>query len=275
LRVAPTVFAEPWSLGRALAGLIADGIAAAPGSRYLLGCPSGRSPASTYVALAEEVARRRLDLRGLVIVMMDEYVERDGATGAMRVVDAHAPHSCARFGRIEIVERLNASAPTGQGISRDHFWVPDPESVAEFDARIADAGGIDLFILATGATDGHVGFNPPGSPLRSRTRIVTLAEPTRRDNLHTFPTFGHDLERVPRYGVTVGIGTIRDLSKRAVMVVHGPHKADAVKRLVAADGYEPDWPATVLLECAEPGLFIDSVAAASRTEMSAVAAHHR
>ncbi|MBO0830667.1 MAG: 6-phosphogluconolactonase [Actinobacteria bacterium] len=275
MRVAPTVFVEPRSLGRALAALIADGIAAAPGGRFLLGCPSGRSPASTYAALAEEVPRRRLDLRGLIIVMMDEYVERDETAGAMRAVDRHAPHSCARFGRIEIVEQLNASAAVGRGITRDHFWVPDPASPEDYDARIAEAGGVDLFILATGATDGHVGFNPPGSPSSSRSRVVALSERTRRDNLHTFPSFGHDLDRVPRYGVTVGVATIRELSKRVVMVAHGRHKADAVKRLVAADGYEPDWPATVLVECAEPGLFIDSVAAASLTDTRAAAVHNR
>lgn len=275
MRVAPTVFAEPRSLGRALAALIADGIAAARGGRFLLGCPSGRSPVTTYRALAQEVARRQLDLRGLVIVMMDEYVDLDTATGAMRAVDARASHSCTRFGKIEIVERLNAYAAPDRQISSDHFWVPDPGSVAEYDARIADAGGVDLFILATGATDGHVGFNPPGSPSSSRTRVVTLAEPTRRDNLHTFPTFGHDLDRVPRHGVTVGIGTIRDLSKRAVMVAHGQHKADAVHRLVAADEYQPDWPATVLLECAEPALFIDSAAAAAITDTRVAAAHDR
>lgn len=275
LSVTPTVFAEPEALGRALAALIADAIAAAPGGRYLLGCPSGRSPASTYAALAEEVARRELDLRGLVIVMMDEYVERDRATGALRAVDPRVPHSCARYGRVEIVERLNASAHPGRRITREHFWVPDPASVTEYDARIAEAGGVDLFILATGATDGHIGFNPPGSSAGSRTRVVTLAEPTRRDNLHTFPAFGHRLDRVPRYGVTVGIGTVRDLSKRAVMVAHGAHKADAVRRVVAADGYEPDWPATVLVECAEPGLFVDRMAAASLPRTRAAAARNR
>jgi glucosamine-6-phosphate deaminase len=136
------------------------------------------------------------------------------------------------------------------------------------------AGGVDLFVLATGATDGHIGFNPPGSPAHSRTRVVKLAEPTRRDNLHTFPTFGHRLDRVPKYGVTVGIGTIRDLSKRAVMVAHGAHKADAVERVAAADGYEPQWPATVLVECAQPGLFVDRVAAASLTDTRAAAARN-
>ena len=81
MRVQPTVFDGPEVLGRALAALIADRLAEAAdaGRPFLLGCPSGRSPQSTYVALAREVAARGLDLTGLVIVMMDEYVERDDA----------------------------------------------------------------------------------------------------------------------------------------------------------------------------------------------------
>ena len=112
--VEPTVFDGPEAVGRALAALIADRIeAAGPGRTFLLGCPSGRSPWTTYVALAREVADRRLDLTGLVIVMMDEYVERDGGTGEMRLIDSTAPHSCLRFGQTEIVDRLNAAARPG------------------------------------------------------------------------------------------------------------------------------------------------------------------
>ena len=82
MRVEPTVFDGPEAVGRALAALIADRIAeAGAGRSFLLGCPSGRSPWTTYVALAREVTARRLDLTGLVIVMMDEYVERDDGTG--------------------------------------------------------------------------------------------------------------------------------------------------------------------------------------------------
>ncbi len=40
-------------------------------------------------------------------------------------------------------------------------------------SRIRDAGGIDLQLLGLGS-DGHLGFNEPGSSLASRTRIKTL-----------------------------------------------------------------------------------------------------
>ena len=259
----PTVFDGPEAIGSALGALIADELSAAgPRRPFLLGCPSGRSPVSTYLALAREVAARRLDLSELVVVMMDEYVERDEATGAMRRVDPRLPHSCLRFGQAEIVDPLNAAAGPGRGIRPGRYWVPDPASPESYDKLIADHGGIDLFILASGAGDGHVAFNPPGSDRESRTRIVALAEQTRRDNLGTFPTFGADLSRVPRYGVTVGVGTIREHSKRVVMVAHGPEKARTVRRLVAADRYWPEWPATVLAECAHPHLFVDRTAAA-------------
>ena len=122
--VEPTVFDGPEAVGRALAALIADRIEEAGAGRpFLLGCPSGRSPWTTYVELAREVAARRLDLTGLVIVMMDEYVERDDGTGEMRRIDPAAPHSCLRFGQAEIVDRLNAAAGPGRGISPDRYWV--------------------------------------------------------------------------------------------------------------------------------------------------------
>lgn len=259
MRVPPTVFADPSSLGRALAAEIADGIdrAARAGRAYLLGCPGGRSPLSTYEALAAEVATRSLDLRHLVIVMMDDYVVADGGP---RRVDPDLPWSCLRFGRVEIAGRLTAAAAPGRGVAPDRLWVPDPADPGAYDDRIAAAGGIDLFVLASGASDGHVAFNPAGTAAGTRTRVVELAETTRRDNLVTFPEF-RGLEEVPRHGVTVGVATIRDHSRRAVLVAHGADKAEAVRRLAAAEAYDPSWPATVVSDCANPALYVDRAAA--------------
>ncbi|MFC9501406.1 6-phosphogluconolactonase [Streptomyces sp. NPDC056982] len=262
MRVSPIVFDDPEALGRALAAEIADeiGEAAQEGRPYALGCPGGRSALSTYRALADEAARRALDLGHVTIVMMDEYLERDEATGGFRRIDPSLPHSCLRFGLVEIVQRLNEAVGAGRGIDRDRLWVPDPADPEEYDKRIADLGGIDLFILASGAGDGHIAFNPPGTAVSTRTHITPLAEQTRRDNLATFPTFG-GLGDVPRHGVTVGIATIKEQSARAVMVAHGADKALTARRLGAADRYQSDWPATVLSDCARPWLFLDTAAA--------------
>jgi glucosamine-6-phosphate deaminase len=260
--VTPRVFADPEELGRAAARLVADRLqaATAEGRPFLLGCPSGRSPSSTYAALAEIVAAERLDLGRLVIVMMDDYLVR-AEDGSLVHEDERAEHSCRRFGREQIAAPLSAAAGPGRGIAEDHLWFPDPSGPDGYDDRISDAGGIDVFLLASGAGDGHVAFNAPGSLRSSRTRVVELPETTRTDNLATFPSFGGDLDRVPGHGVTVGVSTIADLSREVVLLLHGADKATAAARLASAEAYEPDWPATVFVECHEPHFFVDATAA--------------
>ena len=134
-----------------------------------------------------------------------------------------------------------------------------------YDVRLRDAGGINLFILASGDSDGHVAFNPPGSPRDSRTRVIDLAESTRRDNLGTFPDFT-GLDDVPRQGISVGISTIIDNTYRAVLVAPGESKHMAVHRIAAVDEYDPDWPASVLVCCRQPSLYADLLSAPSPEE---------
>lgn len=255
------VFADATALGEALAAQVADGIAeaATAGRRYVLGCPGGRSPRTTYRALAVQVARRGLDLSGLVVAMMDDYV-LPGPDG-YHVVPAGEHYSVRRFAAEEVLGPLNAAAGAGRGVTEDRLWFPDPADPAAYDERLVEAG-VDLFLLASGDSDGHVAFNPPGTPLAERTRVAALADTTRRDNLGTFPGFG-SVDEVPRHGLGVGPATIRDCARRAVLVATGAAKRTAVARLRAARGYEPDWPATVLLECRSPALWTDVAADAT------------
>ena len=178
MHVRPQVFPDAASLGDAAARLVAAAVTAAPGRRFLLGCPGGRSAASTYRSLAV------LDLSRLVIVMMDDYLVGDG-TGRLVREDPRAAHSCERFGRTEIVDRLNAGLPVQHRVPADNLWLPDPARPDAYDERLADAGGVDLFLVASGASDGHIAFNPAGSPRDSRTRVVALQDTTRTDNLAT------------------------------------------------------------------------------------------
>ena len=268
--VVPDVFPDPQRLGEVAAELVADGIAdsRASGRPFLLGCPGGRSAESTYLSLAGLVRVRHLDLGHVVIVMMDDYLV-PGPDGALRHEDVEAPHSCIRFGVERIVRPLSAAAGPGRGIADANLWVPDPVEPEAYDSRIAEAGGIEVFLLASGAGDGHVAFNPPGAAADSRTRVVELPETTRRDNLVTFPSFGDRLDRVPRHGVTVGIATIAGQSRAVLMLVHGADKGLAVQHLMAAREYDPSWPATVFASCRRPRLLLDQAAVtASLTPVS-------
>jgi glucosamine-6-phosphate deaminase len=77
-----------------------------------------------------------------------------------------------------------------------------------YEEKIRTAGGIDLFLGGIGP-DGHIAFNEPGSSLGSRTRVKTLAYDTIIANSRFFED---DLTKVPRMALTVGVGTILDVS---------------------------------------------------------------
>ena len=254
------VFPSPDALGDAMAERILDAIedTRAGGRRFLLGCPTGRTPRPSFGAMARRLADEPQDLSALVLVMMDEYlVPVDD--GGLRYASAEQLWSCHHFARTEIAARLNENLPPGERIPPTSTWFPDPRRPEAYDARIAEAGGVDLFLLASGASDGHVAFNPPGSPRDSRTRIIPLSEETRRDNLQTFPAFG-TLDVVPRHGVSVGVATVT-ASKAAVMVVLGAGKRLTLSRMRATDRYDPQWPATLIHECAGGEIWADAEAA--------------
>ena len=232
------VFQTPESLGKDLAERIVQRVKR--GRRpYLFGCPTGRTPKPIYDALADA------DLRDVILVMMDEYLV-PGTNGLTWASEREA-WSCHGF------VRQNIRFAVGD------VWFPDPAKPDAYDKSIADAGGIDLFLLASGASDGHVAFNSTGSPRDSHTRVVPLSEATRRDNLATFPTFGA-LENVPKHGVTVGIDTIAR-AREAIMVVWGASKRLTLQRMLGAERYDASWPATVIHECPVREIVADAAAA--------------
>lgn len=254
------VAAGPQKLGETVAAELMPEIVAAArdGRPYLLGCPGGRSPRPVYAALGRRLAVEPADLSRLVIVMMDEYlVDREGHLAAC---DPQAHFSCRGFAQRDIVAVLHAGLPAPWRIRPENVWLPDAAAPSAYDERIAAAGGIDHFLLASGASDGHVAFNPPGSPRDSRTRVVRIAEATRRDNMATFPDF-RSIDEVPRHGVSVGIETIAGLSRAATMLLSGEGKRQAFTRIVAATDYDPNWPATVVAACRNAVVVADRAAA--------------
>jgi glucosamine-6-phosphate deaminase len=252
------VFEDADRLGESLAREIIDGIAATPHDRrFLLGCPGGRSLRSTYQALARLVPADA-DLRRLVIVMMDEYVV--GTADGPRRIDPAAHCSCAGFAAREIAGPINAAVTNGHGILPEHVWGPDPADPAAYDRRIEEAGGVDLFLTASGAGDGHLAFVAPGGPADGRTAVLGLAEQTRRDNMATFPDFT-SLDDVPRLGVSVGLGTIAQLSRSVAMVLVGASKRGSAARILGAPDFDPAWPATFIHRCPGARILLDEEAA--------------
>ena len=257
------VHTTPEALGEVLASIVLAVVRDAPaGQPVLLGCPGGRSLSPTYQAIGRQAARDNCDLSRLIVVMMDEYLsERDGK---LVHCSPRAHYSCARFGLEQIRGVFNKDLLPPRQLPAESIWLPDPADPEAYERRIAAAGGISLFLLASGASDGHVAFNPPGAPRNSRTRVIAIAETTRKDNLQTFPDFG-SLDEVPSHGVSVGIATIAEFSTSAILVITGVHKRFAARRVTAVQSYDPEWPSTIIHECAGGRILLDQDAAGGMT----------
>jgi len=198
----------------------------------VIGWPSGRST----LPVLEAVARRDdIDLAGVTIAMMDEYAHR--VDDHFLDCDPAAHYSCHRW----VEQHWNtALAPS----VRPEVLIPSAAAPSGYEQIIEERGGIDLFLVAIGTSDGHVAFNPPGTPSDSRTRVVQIAQSTRMDNLGTFPEF-IEVEDVPSHGTSVGLGTILS-SRQIIALAHGPQKADIVKRTLAAGKFSADLPSTCI-----------------------------
>lgn len=255
-----TVFPDSDDLATALADQIVARLLSRPDAgpaRLVLGCPAGRTPTATFDALVRTVPVDA-DLSELVLVMMDEYLEP--GTAEPVTVDPAAAHSCRGFAQRHLIDPLNRDRPAAHRVRPEHLLVPDPACPARFDDRIAALGGIDLFLLASGASDGHVGFHGPGADPDGVTQVVTLADSTRHDNLATFPHLGR-LAEVPTRGVSIGLGTIARYAAEAVLLLTGADKATSARRVLAAQDYDPRWPATVIHRCRNPRIWLDRAAA--------------
>ena len=260
--VNPIVLPDELSVGHYAAEIIFTELvrAKSEGRPFVLGCPGGRTPRSTYNALAAMIKAAKQDISHVVIAMMDEYLqENPDGTYSNHSEDKH--FSCARFAKLEIFNVLNSGAPEGGKIPVESVRFPnasDPQSYEDFLCKV----GVNVFLMASGGSDGHVAFNPPGTEKSARTRILRIADETRQDNLGTFPDF-KDISEVPKYGVSVGPATMIDVSEIVIMELIGSHKNLAFKRISAATNYESDWPSTVVRDCKDYYILADRAAANS------------
>lgn len=215
----------------------------------VLGTATGSSPVPLYRELVARHQTGTLSFAKGQFFQLDEYVG----------VPREHPQSYWRFLCENIVDHIDL--PKG-GLN-----VPDErdgntldEAAAAYDARIREAGGVDLQILGIGS-DGHIGFNEPGGSLSSRTHSGALSRQTREDNARFFDG---DLEQVPTHCITQGLGTIME-ARQLLMIATGENKAEAVKELIEG-GVSARWPATIIQFHPAVTVLLDE-AAASQLEM--------
>jgi glucosamine-6-phosphate deaminase len=216
----------------------------------VLGLATGSSPLALYAELARRHAEDGLSFARARAFLLDEYI-------------GLPPEHPERY-RLVVERELTSLVDFAPGA------VQGPDTTADdvlaacqvYESALADAGGVDLQILGIG-TDGHLGFNEPGSSLASRTRLKTLTRQTRQDNARFF---GGSVDAVPRHVITQGLATIRE-ARHLVLLAAGAAKAEAVHRMVEGP-VSAMWPATVLQLHPHVTVLLDE-AAAGRLQLAA------
>ncbi|MEO5832334.1 MAG: glucosamine-6-phosphate deaminase [Nakamurella sp.] len=215
----------------------------------VLGLATGSSPLAIYDELAARCAAGTVSFARASGFTLDEYVG----------IPADHPERYRNVIDTDFVSRVDFAPDAVRG--PDGLAADIAAACAGYEAAMTEAGGIDLQILGIG-TDGHIGFNEPGSSLASRTRIKTLTRQTRIDNARFFDG---DLAAVPTHCLTQGLGTIM-AARHAVLVAVGAGKAEAVHHLVEG-AVSAMWPGTILQHHPHVTVLLDG-AAASRLRLA-------
>jgi glucosamine-6-phosphate deaminase len=230
-------------VGEAAAEVIAEVVRGRPDA--VLGLATGDSPLGAFAALARRVEAGALDLSRASGYALDEYV-------GLPPTHPQSYHA--------VIDRT-VTAPLR--MARGAVHVPDGAAAdlaaaAEAYERAIGARGVDVQVLGIGA-NGHIGFNEPGSPFGSRTRVVALSDRTRNDNARFFPAPAD----VPTHALTQGLRTIMR-ARRIVLVALGEQKAAAVAAAVEGP-VTVGCPASVLQLHAQATFVLDEAAASRLT----------
>lgn len=198
------------------------------GRPFVLGLPTGSTPLGTYKALIGHYKAGRVSFANVITFNMDEYV-------GLPEDHPESYHSFMWnnfFNHVD-VNKQNVNILNGNAGDLT-------AECAAYEAKIAAAGGIDLFMGGIGP-DGHIAFNEPFSSLTSRTRVKTLTKDTVIANSRFF---GNDINKVPKTALTVGVGTIMDSHEVMILAV-GHNKARALAEGIEG-AYSHSWTITAM-----------------------------
>lgn len=178
---------------------------------FVLGLPTGSTPLGVYKELISLNKKGIVSFQNIITFNMDEYV----GLPQDHPQSYHTFMWTNFFNHVDInSENVNILDGNAKDLSAE---------CSAYEEKIKAAGGINLFLGGVG-TDGHIAFNEPGSSLSSRTREKTLTTDTIIANSRFFD---HDINKVPKTSITVGVGTILD-AKEVIILVNGASKSKAL-----------------------------------------------
>ncbi len=207
-----------------------------------LGLATGSTPIGVYQRLVRRNQSGEISFEKIRTVNLDEYEGLDGEN----------PQSYRYFMNTQLfdhvnVDKRNTNVPSGVAEDMD-------KECERYTALLKEAPQ-DIQLLGLGS-DGHIGFNEPGSPFEGHTHVVELEESTIRDNARLFDK----IEDVPTKAITMGIADVMQ-AKKILLLANGKNKAEAVKAMIRGEVTE-SCPASILQRHKDVTVIIDKEAAA-------------
>ncbi|GGB08252.1 glucosamine-6-phosphate deaminase [Macrococcus hajekii] len=209
----------------------------------LLGLATGGTMEEMYEQLSSLINHHHTDISRLETFNLDEYFN----------IDANDPNSYRSYMKQQFFDKV--------GLTEAQYHLPDNDSVdveadnMHYEAMIRQKGPFDIQLLGIGI-NGHIGFNEPGTPFDSQTRIVELTEETIEANARFFER----KEDVPVQAVSMGIETIK-YSNRIIMLALGKKKAPIMAKLYHMTESDIQVPASSLLDHPHVEVIMDAEAA--------------
>jgi glucosamine-6-phosphate deaminase len=211
-------------------------------NNLVLGFATGKTPLGLYENLIRLYRQGQIDFSAVMAFNLDEYVglEESHPQSFAHYMDHHLFHHVN-------IRKENVFRLSGRPADID-------EHCRAYEQKIRESGGIDIQILGIGK-NGHIAFNEPGSSLSSRTRLKILTPETVKANRPFF----QDEKEVPRFCLTMGIGTIIE-TKTALLLASGKKKAGVIAQAIEGP-VTASIPASALQLHARAKFIIDEAAA--------------
>lgn len=194
----------------------------------ILGLATGSTMVDLYPQLSDLLKSNKTDVSQVRTFNLDEYV----GLNADHTQSYHTYMNERLFKQYDGWNQNNIHIPKGISDAMEHEG-------ERYEKLLQEIGQPDIQILGIGE-NGHIGFNEPGTPFDSVTRIVDLTPSTLHANSVHFETE----DEVPKQAVSMGLSSIMR-AQRIILLAFGEKKIDAIQRLATGNVSE-DFPASIL-----------------------------
>ena len=180
----------------------------------VLGLATGSTPIGLYKKLIEKNKAKEISFKNVITYNLDEYCD----------LPREHEQSYYTFMNNNLFKYID--------INKDNTHLPKGEGDSKLNAQNYEDDlkkvKIEIQLLGIGS-NGHIGFNEPGTDFDIGVHEVQLTENTIKDNARFFE---NDINKVPKKAITMGIRNILE-AETIILVANGINKANAIKDVMS------------------------------------------